>query len=439
MEAQVDTALNLDSTQAGNGAQFLTRADYKTLMLAALGGALEFYDFIIYGFLTPEIGKLFFPPGASDWLRDLQAYSLFAVGYFARPLGGVILAHFGDLSGRKRMFTLSLLLMALPTLAMGCLPTYETIGIAAPVLLLVMRILQGAAVGGEVAGAWVFVSEHVPSRKVGFACGTLTAGLTTGILLGSLAGTGMHAWLTPQEVLAYGWRVLFIVGGVFGIVAMLLRQWLHETPVFAELQKRKALVQGLPLKEVLLQHPKSTLISMMLTWALTAGIIVIIVMTPNLLPKVFHLNPGDVYIAGSTATFGLSIGCVVAGWLGDKIGPKPVIFTGLFLMALCYYLLYTNVQTSPDLLLPLYGVTGFFVGVVGCIPLVLVNLFRAQVRFSGVSFSYNLAYAIFGGMTPVILPLLMKTNVQTPALYVVAVSLVGMAAVLLAPKQVKAG
>ena len=167
MEAPVDTALDLSTTQSGNGARYLTPSDIKTLMLAALGGALEFYDFIVYGFLTPEIGKLFFPPGVSDWVRDLQAYGLFAVAYFARPLGGVILAHFGDLSGRKRMFTLSILLMAVPTLLMGCLPTYVNIGFAAPLLLLVLRILQGAAVGGEVSGAWVFVSEHVPSRHVG--------------------------------------------------------------------------------------------------------------------------------------------------------------------------------------------------------------------------------------------------------------------------------
>lgn len=435
MDAPADSAaLNLDTTQSGNGARYLTRADIKTLMLAALGGALEFYDFIVYGFLTPEIGKLFFPPGASDWVRDLQAYALFAVAYFARPLGGVILAHFGDLSGRKRMFTLSILLMALPTLAMGLLPTYESIGILAPVLLLVLRILQGAAVGGEVAGAWVFVSEHVPSRNVGFACGTLTAGLTTGILLGSLAGTAMHTWLSPQDVLAYGWRILFIAGGVFGIIAMLLRQWLKETPVFAELQKRKALVSEIPLKAVLKTHRKSTAISMLLTWALTAGIIVIIVITPSLMQKVLHLDSNSVYVAGSLATFGLSIGCVVAGWLGDRIGAKPVIFVGLLLMGGCYYTLYTNVAASPALLLPLYGITGFTVGVVGCIPLVLVNLFRAQVRFSGVSFSYNLAYAIFGGLTPLLMPVFLKMNPQAPALYVVVVSFIGMAAVLLVPK-----
>ena len=434
MEAPVDTVLDLSTTQSGNGARYLTPSDIKTLMLAALGGALEFYDFIVYGFLTPEIGKLFFPPGVSDWVRDLQAYGLFAVAYFARPLGGVILAHFGDLSGRKRMFTLSILLMAVPTLLMGCLPTYVNIGFAAPLLLLVLRILQGAAVGGEVSGAWVFVSEHVPSRHVGFACGTLTAGLTTGILLGSLAGTAMHSWLSPEDVLAYGWRVLFIAGGVFGIIAMLLRQWLKETPVFAEMQKRKALVAELPLVAVLKTHLKSTAISMLLTWTLTAGIVVVIVMTPNFFIKLMHVDASTVFAAGSVATFGLSIGCVTFGWLGDKFGAKPVIFVGMLLMGACYYVLYTGMPGSVATLMPLYGLTGFFVGVVGCIPLVLVNLFRAQVRFSGVSFSYNLAYAIFGGLTPVLLPLFMKTNAQMPAIYVAVVSLIGMVAVLLAPK-----
>ncbi len=140
----------------------LNRQDFKTLSLAALGGALEFYDFIIFVFFATVIGDLFFPADIPDWLRQLQTFGIFAAGYLARPLGGIIMAHFGDLVGRKSMFTLSILLMALPTLAIGMLPTYETLGIAAPLLLLLMRVLQGAAIGGEVPGAWVFVAEHVP-------------------------------------------------------------------------------------------------------------------------------------------------------------------------------------------------------------------------------------------------------------------------------------
>lgn len=184
----------------------LTRSDYKTLGLAALGGALEFYDFIIFVFFAPAIGQLFFPHDIPDWLRQLQTFGIFAAGYLARPLGGVIMAHFGDLFGRKRMFTLSVLMMSVPTLLMGLLPTYDTIGILAPVLLLLFRVLQGAAVGGEVPGAWVFVSEHVPSRHIGYACGTLTAGLTAGILLGSLVAAGINSRYSTAEVGAFAWR-----------------------------------------------------------------------------------------------------------------------------------------------------------------------------------------------------------------------------------------
>ncbi|MDR5667888.1 MFS transporter, partial [Burkholderia cenocepacia] len=123
----------------------------------------------------------------------------------------------GDLFGRKRMFTLSVLMMSVPTLLMGLLPTYDTIGILAPVLLLLFRVLQGAAVGGEVPGAWVFVSEHVPSRHIGYACGTLTAGLTAGILLGSLVAAGINSRYSTAEVGAFAWRIPFLLGGVFGL------------------------------------------------------------------------------------------------------------------------------------------------------------------------------------------------------------------------------
>ena len=143
----------------------LTRRDYQTLALSALGGTLEFYDFVIYVFFATVLGGLFFPADMPDWLRMLQTFGIFAAGYLARPLGGIVIAHFGDTLGRKRMFTLSIFLMAAPTLVIGLLPTYASIGMAAPLLLLLMRVLQGAAIGGEMPGAWVFVAEHVPAQR----------------------------------------------------------------------------------------------------------------------------------------------------------------------------------------------------------------------------------------------------------------------------------
>ncbi|MBV8628814.1 MAG: MFS transporter, partial [Paraburkholderia sp.] len=346
-------------------ARALTGGDYKTLGLAALGGALEFYDFIIFVFFAPAIGQLFFPAAMPDWLRQLQTFGIFAAGYLARPLGGIIMAHFGDLFGRKRMFTLSVLLMSVPTLMMGLLPTYTSIGVMAPVLLLVFRVLQGAAVGGEVPGAWVFVSEHVPQRHVGYACGTLTAGLTAGILLGSLVAAAVNRHFAPAEIADYAWRVPFLLGGVFGLFSVYLRRWLHETPVFAELKQRRSLAAEIPLKAVLRDHGRAVIVSMLLTWMLSAAIVVVILMTPTLLQKQFHIAPATALIANCVATLCLTIGCVVAGSIAGRVGAGRTIFVGGLALAVCYYAMMQQLSVDTSVLLPFYAVAGFLVGVIG--------------------------------------------------------------------------
>lgn len=176
---------SLTNMQSQPVARPLNRQDYKTLGLSSLGGTLEFYDFVIFVFYAKIISQLFFPSG-NQFLALMATLGLFAAGYLARPLGGIIMAHYGDKIGRKRMFSLSIFMMALPTLVIGSLPTYATIGIAAPLLLLLMRIMQGAAIGGEMPGAWVFIAEHMPKQRYGLAIGTLTSGITGGILLGSI-------------------------------------------------------------------------------------------------------------------------------------------------------------------------------------------------------------------------------------------------------------
>lgn len=418
-------------TQAYDHSRPLNRQDYKTLSLAALGGALEFYDFIIFVFFAVVIGELFFPADIPEWLRQFQTFGIFAAGYLARPLGGIIMAHFGDLIGRKRMFTLSILLMALPTLMIGLLPTYAVLGIGAPLALLGLRILQGAAIGGEVPGAWVFVAEHVPARRVGLACGTLTAGLTAGILLGSLIATAVNKNLTPAEVSEWGWRVPFLLGGIFGIVAMYLRRWLHETPVFAEMQANKALAEELPLKTVLRSHKGSVVISMLLTWLLSAGIVVLILMTPTYLQKVHGISPADALTANSLAILALTLGCIVYGRLIDALGSGPTFMLGSLLLAGSSYAFYHGLVAGTEQLVPLYMLAGFAVGIVGAVPYVMVNAFPAVVRFSGLSFSYNVAYAIFGGLTPMLVTLWMKNDVLAPSHYVVSLSALGFAIGLL--------
>jgi len=408
----------------------LTRQDYQTLALAALGGALEFYDFIIFVFLADAIGTLFFPPDMPDWMRLFQTFGIFAAGYVVRPLGGMVMAHFGDLLGRKKMFNLSIVLMAVPTLLIGMLPTYASIGLAAPLLLLALRVAQGAAVGGEVPGAWVFVSEHVPARHIGYACGTLTAGLTFGILLGSLTATAVNTAMTAQQVLDHGWRIPFVLGGVFGLGAMYLRRWLRETPVFTELQQRRALAAELPLKAVLREHRGAVAVSMLLTWMLSAAIVVVILMTPTLLKKGYGFDAPTALMANAVATLCLAVGCVVYGVLADRLGARRMLIGGSLLLAACTYAFYTTLAPHPHLLLPLYALLGFSVGVVGVVPSVMVRAFPAPVRFSGLSFSYNLAYAVFGGLTPIMVTLMLKVEPLAPAWYVMAVCALGLVTAL---------
>ena len=404
----------------------LTRSDYKTLSLSALGGALEFYDFIIFMFFAAVVGKLFFPVDMPEWLRLMQTFGIFAAGYLARPLGGIVMAHFGDLLGRKKMFTLSIFMMAVPTLIMGLLPTYAQIGMWAPILLLLMRVIQGAAIGGEVPGAWVFVSEHVPARNIGYACGTLTAGLTSGILLGSLVATLINTVYTPEQLSDYAWRIPFLLGGVFGLFSVYLRRWLHETPVFAEMQQRKALAEEVPLRAVLRDHRGAIVLSMLLTWLLSAGIIVVILMTPTVLQTLYGISATEALKANSLAIVLLSIGCIVAGRLADRFGAGRVFIVGSLALLASSWSFYHNLAAHPEWLYPMYAVTGLCVGIVGAVPYVMVRAFPPVVRFSGLSFSYNLAYAIFGGLTPIMVTSLMKFSPLGPAYYVAGICTLGL-------------
>lgn len=403
------------------------RGDAKTLALAALGGALEFYDFIVFVFFAKVLGALFFPPGTAPWLAQLQAYGIFAAGYFARPLGGIVMAHFGDLVGRKRMFTLSVFLMAVPTLLIGLLPTYAQIGLLAPALLLLLRVVQGIAVGGEVPGAWVFVAEHAPRGWTGFACGSLTAGLTAGILIGSLLATWINAHYGAQDVHDFAWRIPFLVGGAFGFIAVYLRRWLRETPVFAELRERRQLAQGYPVREVLARHRGAVAVSMLATWTLTAAIVVVILLTPTLAQTSFGLPAALAFQGNSVATAALMCGCLVFGWIVDRLGAARALLLGVTGLSASTYALYLSLASGAHAdFLAIYAVAGFFTGVSGVVPSIMVAAFPPAVRFSGLSFSYNIAYAVFGGLTPPLVGWLSQAiGGLAPAHYVAMACLVG--------------
>ncbi len=407
---------------ASNSPRPLNRQDFRTLGLSALGGALEFYDFIIFVFFASVIGHLFFPPDMPDWLVLIQTFGIFAAGYLVRPVGGIVLAHFGDKFGRKRVFAFSVFLMSISTLAMACLPTYATLGVGAPILLIVFRMLQGAAIGGEVPGAWTFVAEHVPANRVGMACGFLCSGLTLGIMIGSLIATAINWIFTPEELSAYAWRIPFFIGGIFGLLAVYLRRWLAETPIFTEMKNSHLLKDKLPLGTVLRNHMHGVVISVLLTWILSAGIVVTTLMTATFLQKLYGYTPLQSLAATSFGTLFLMFGTVTAGAIVDRIGSgRFFVVAGIF-FGVATFVFYTYAAVSLPVLFALYAVMGLSVGMVGAVPYVMVRAFPAPVRFSGLSFSYNVSYAVFGGLTPVIVTSLLAVNPMAHAWYLVFIA-----------------
>lgn len=404
----------------------LTRSQLKTLGLSSLGGMLEFYDFIIFIFYAHIISVQFFPDTLSDFWATLNSYGMFAAGYFARPLGGIFMAHFGDTSGRKKMFSLSILLMVIPTFAIGILPTFNQIGYAAPLLLLLIRVLQGIAIGGEVPGAWVFVAEHVNKNQLFTATAIISASLSFGILLGALVAMTFNQIYTEKELMDYAWRLPFILGGVFGFFAFFLRQWLNETPVFKEMQIKKTLSKKIPLQVIFSKHKWAVISSMLYTWMLTAYIVVLLLILPNLLTSQFGIDRNESVRLQCYAIFALSIGSVVAGYLCDKTSPNRIFIIFNLLMIPSVYLMFHLLIKGIPQWAYWYVITSFLGGIMGCIAGIMIRKFPPNIRFSGVSFSYNIAYAVFGGLTPV----LIISLVQVQPIYV-AYYLIGLACLIL--------
>jgi MFS family permease len=418
----------------------LSMSEVRTLSLASVGGALEFYDFIIFVFFAQVIGKLFFAAATAEWLRQARVFGIFSAGYLARPIGGIVMAHFGDTRGRKRVFMLSVLLMALPTFLIGVLPTYRSIGTAAPLFLLSLRVLQGVAIGGEAPGAWVFVAEHARRGRVGFAIGLLTCGLSFGILLGSLMSICLNHIFSSAQVAAGAWRIPFLVGGVLGLIAMWLRRWLAETPVFEELRKRAELSRQLPFRVVLRNHIPAVITSILSTWMLTAAIVVVILMTPVLLPELFGVAPAQAQIAGLIGSTALCISTVIGGAATDRFGIVRVAVPMFVLLIASTFALFKiaasesmmHAGTGPSLLMAIYALAGLGAGAVVITPILMIRSFPAAVRFSGVSFSYNFGYALFGGLTPLLVSLLVNIDRLAPAYYVAAVAVIGLCATITA-------
>lgn len=381
----------------------LSKADLRTIFLSLLGGAIEVYDFIIFVFLAAIIADEFFPAQLPEWLRIMQSMLVFSVGYLARPFGGLILAHYADRYGRKSMFNFTILFMALPCLFIGLLPGFQTIGYWAPLGLLLARIIQGMALGGEVPNAWVFVAEHTPQSNRGFALGLLQAGLSFGYMLGALSIALLSLGMSSSTLHQWGWRVPFLIGGGLGFVTLWLRRWLQETPAFIALKRQETTKTKLPLKFILTQYRHQSVPALVLTALLASAVVACVVVVPLLLQKKAGISPNMGFWLSCAGILSMNAGCVLAGYLTDKYGATCTI-RGYAIALVCgVTIMVASFGQRPSIMCASYLLLGLTSGIVGVVPIVMVSLFPTEVKVTGISLMYNLAYSISSGCLPILL------------------------------------
>lgn len=412
----------------------LTSQQKKVLCLSSLGGVLEFYDFIIYIFLAPYIEKVFFADSTA-YVAALKTLAIFAVGYLVRPLGGIIFSHFGDRYGRKVVFLLTVVFMALPSFAMGLMPTTASIGNVAPVLMVALRLMQGLALGGEIPASITFVSEHVPPERKGIALSILFFGINLGLLLGSFVTTLMTSLLSYEAILAYGWRIPFILAGVFGLIAIALRQHLHETAAFKALRKED--LQAIPVITLLRDSWRQVLQGFFLV-SLGSVTVFFYLYWPQYLNHYFDYNLADMMRINTAGTLILNAMILVGGWLSDRYGHRTIyLLCALVLIAVTYPLFSLLTLQSTLLVMLSYFVFSFIFGFIpSSYSAMLSELFPTSVRYSGIALSYNFAFAIFGGLGPLACTLLIHSTRTplAPAFYIISVAVLSFAVCLFGSK-----
>ncbi|MCF6775844.1 MFS transporter [Thiotrichales bacterium 19X7-9] len=402
-----------------------TKTVWKVVFLSGIGGMLEFYDFVIFAIFAHQLGIVFFPTDSTS-LSTVYAFAIFAAGYLARPLGGIIFGHFGDRYGRKKTFAISISLMAISTLLMGLIPGYHLWGVTAVLLFLLLRIIQGLAVGGEIPGAITFVYEHVrKSARVGI--GILFFFINCGILLASVVYALIYHLLPLEVANEYGWRIAFIFGSLLAIVGYYLRKRLDETPEFVQFESR--LRPTVPIIELFKKHSLSVLAGSCLM-VLMATVISMIFL--YLVPYLQNIGSYTVMEISRLHLFGLIILPIfILFWnfVAEKGVPQNKLYTWIvvcfivLLIPLFYEVAHHRYEWISYCILIVLSA-----GITGLSPVILAENYPVSVRYSGVAFGYNIAYAIFGGLTPLIASWMYYANIShiAPAWLLVIASIIGL-------------
>ncbi|WP_062269056.1 MFS transporter [Endozoicomonas arenosclerae] len=397
--------------------RFISKKHRQLVWVTSLGGFLEFYDFVIYALMASYLSDLFFP-SHDPYTSLLTTFATFSVGYMARPLGGVIFGHFGDRFGRKPTFVITVLMMALSTALIGCLPTYNQIGLAAPLLLTLLRVFQGFSIGGEIPGAMTYLSETVDQRP-GLVMGLLFLALVNGVVFGSLVEAFMLWWLTPEQMSSWGWRVPFWLGGTLGICSYVVRKRFNESRLFLELgEKQKR--SRVPLAQLFSEHKLSMFCGTLLIIPVAVSMPLLFLFTPGYLTRLLEYDASQVAQAGAIGIFASSLVFLLVGSWCEKISRVRLMQAGSMIIVMAGWVIFPVYASGHAYLIAVMLLSALTMGsVVGVAPLLLSTLFPVEVRYSGIAFCYNLSFALFGGLAPLIaMSLIQGTgSLSSPAWY----------------------
>lgn len=401
------------------------KAARKVTAAGCVGIFAELYDNGIFGFMAATLAVVFFPDSQNAVMLVFVGY---AISFFFRPIGGIVCGYLGDRIGRQRMLVFVILLISVATAAIGLLPTYAAIGIAAPILLILLRVLQGFSVGGEAAGAMTFLAEHAPEGKRGLYTSFAQIASFLSLLTGTLIAAAMTSGLGPDRMQSFGWRIPFLLAIPLGITGIYIRKRISDTPNFTRLQEEGGLSKN-PLKESFAsaEHRRAMLLALFIPLMNGSGYYVLFTYMPTFMSKELHFGKVEGLLVTAVSLVAISIAIPFMGGLSDRIGRKKVLMGSAIAMAVAGFPCYLLIGTG-DVGLAIVGASVMaiiFAGHTGVIHILLVELFPTRVRYSAYGLGYNVSSALFGGTAPLLMTYLIGEthNVYMPAFYAVITAL----------------
>ena len=411
----------------------------KVIAAASIGNFVEWFDFAIYGFLATIIAEQFFPSGDAK-AALLKTFAVFAVAFAFRPLGGIVFGMLGDRIGRKKILALTILMMAGATTLIGLLPTYAAIGMAAPLLLTVIRCVQGFSAGGEYAGACAYVMEHAPREKRATYGSFVPVSTFSAFACAAVLAYGLDATLTKDAMASWGWRIPFLIAAPLGLVGLYLRLRLGETPAFQSVEAQHAVAHA-PLRETLKSNGGAICRLGAFISVTALSFYMFTTYFATYLQVAGGLDRASALLVTVIALVFAAMLCPFAGFFSDRVGRKATVFTTCTLLIVVVYPSFW-MASSGNLLLSVLGVLLLAIGAVlsGVVTAALLSeVFPTRTRYTASAITYNMAYTVFGGTAPLMATYLIAQSGSNlaPAFYLIAISVMALIGGLLLPETSK--